>query len=358
MKRETFAITMIVAFLLVFVAVPFNLCTVAYAFGADATITSGGTYYLADYASNNKLTINEGLAVTLIGTGDPRYPHRPYIVCNGNDTLTVNDVDLAITDISESAITFLGSGNTLILVNNSDVSAGIANAGICVETGAQLQIKGDGRLSTVGTGGGAGIGGNPGMDSGSIRISSGTIETYGNDGGAGIGGGNGASNGTVLIEGGTTYAFGNMPGGAGIGGGDGGAEGTVTVSGGQVFAVNASGEYDIGPGDALLSSGKITFSDSAVVFTYTDKVFNPTLLDPIEHISSPDLSGTSYRGIPLDPYTRLSKGVYLPRASTPISKIPATGEDITSLYWYVGIGLAALLGIAVILRKRKKMRIQ
>ena len=144
----------------------------------------------------------------------------------------------------------------------------------------------------------------------------------------------------------------------GIGGGDGGAEGTITISGGQIFAANLSGGYDIGPGGVLPSSGTITFSDSVVVFTYNDKVSNPTLLDPIEYISSPDLSGDSYRGIPLNEYTKLSKGVYLPGKHTPISAIPATGEDITNLYWFIGIGLAALCGIAVLLGNRKKMRIQ
>ena len=356
MKKKTIFGIISVVLLLGFILMPFNTCALAYT-GGTTTITANGSYNLLDYLSTTKLIINAGLTVTLVGYDIPPSPKEPEIICNGNNTLTLDNVDILSTSAGICPLTFNGKGNTLIVRNYVEFEGGAGTAGISVGHNVELEIKGDGTLFCDGTDGGAGIGGNAGSDSGSITISGTSMVVYGegDDGGSGIGGGSGGSNGTVLITGGEIMAVADS-GSAGIGGGMGGAAGTITISGGKVFAATKGASDDIGPGNTA-TGGTITFSGSAAVFLMNDKVYNPILVDPIEHVSPVTFSGTSFRGIPLSAYFLMATGVYLPKIATPIAGIPATGEDITNLYWFIGLGVAAIAGIALLLRNKNKVRI-
>ena len=114
---------------------------------------------------------------------------------------------------------------TLELTNSNTLTSGDGKAGLQVDPGAALTIKGTGSLTaTGGKDGGAGIGGESTKSCGTITIESGTIEAKGKDGGAGIGGGKGGGFDNISIQGGTITAkggggvTGTRPyGGAGIG---------------------------------------------------------------------------------------------------------------------------------------------
>jgi hypothetical protein len=178
-----------------------------------------------------------------------------------------------------------------------DAVAAGANAGIQA-TGATITIDG-GKIVATGAGGGAGIGGGQGLNSGTIVINGGTVtgngssydgglsaagigsgaqssqensisitggDVTGNGGasGAGIGSGIGSALGSIAISGGTVHA--NGPGGAGIGTGNtgDGTHGTITISGGANVTATGTGGAGIGSGFTE-SMGPITISNSTVV---------------------------------------------------------------------------------------------
>ena len=225
-------------------------------------ITSSGTYYLLDYMSVDTLTINPGLTVQLDGNMD--LIDKPQIVCGAGVALTLNKVYLATRTLG-CALTFQGSGNSLFFLGDNSLLSGSDHPGICVETGTELEIRGDDAASLISTGGqnGAGIGGASytigGKDSGVIKILSGFVSATGGEKAAGIGGGNDLSNGTLLISGGLVVATaGNYA--SGIGGKNGG---NITITGGEVYATSERLSAAIGGGEDG-SAGTITITGGTV----------------------------------------------------------------------------------------------
>ncbi len=263
MKKKIIAL--VTALLMIMCMIP------SVAFAGSYTINSSGSYTMSSfgYASGDNITIGNGLTVALIGDSTTMYTNF-WISCGAGVTLTISNVNIDdSTNNYVSPLTFTGSGNTLILADGTSntLIGGAKRAGICVEEGTELTIRGNGTLNAVGNGfeeesetnGSAGIGGNDGNSSGIITIAGGTINATADEYGAGIGGGNGG-NGIVIITGGTVTATGGILG-AGIGGGYG--TGTVNISGGTVIATGGSGATGIGGGgygngDVTITGGTVT----------------------------------------------------------------------------------------------------
>lgn len=112
--------------------------------------------------------------------------------------------------------------------SENKVTGGKNAAGVEVEDGDSVTIKGDGSLTANGGQDAAGIGSGNSQNAGDITIEEGTVNATGGGyvqgnggGGAGIGGGASGHGGTVTIDGGNITAQG-QGGGAGIGGGSNG----------------------------------------------------------------------------------------------------------------------------------------
>ena len=264
MKIKSLCVALAVSVLLMFGGMPVT----ALAIGGSGTIIESGTYKISDYRVYSDLMIVPGLTVTLVGEGTEAT--TPKIRCGQDTKLTLDNVLLNTSASSgRCALTFLGTGCTLIASGTNSFRSGNFKAGICVETGAELQIQGNtgSTLTAIGGQGGAGIGGNDGLDgggndSGVIKIVSGTIITEGGVAGAGIGGGVERNNGTLLITGGTVTATAGARA-AGIGGGEGGNGGTITISGGNVTSTSDTLGAGIGGGEDG-NAGTITITGGTV----------------------------------------------------------------------------------------------
>ena len=161
----------------------------------------------------------------------------------------------------------------LILANSCTLEA---KNGITVEGSDSLTIYaqstegGMGALNATGKDGNAGIGGNDGVDGGTITINGGTVTATSEGFGAGIGGGGGGSNsaggngGKITISGGTVTAT-SEERGAGIGGGGNGDGDQITISGNaEVTATSEGNGAGIGGGSSG-AGGVITISGNAKV---------------------------------------------------------------------------------------------
>ena len=140
------------------------------------------------------------------------------------------------------------------------VLTGVVTSG----SGGVINIYG-GKITAVGTGGGAGIGAGEGSVShstyGEINIDGGEIVARTQDGGAGIGGSRIIYGGEINIRGGKITASGSgyynsqvKRGSAGIGGDSGNPGGKITISGGTIRATRGlSANYDIGSGTDIIA---------------------------------------------------------------------------------------------------------
>ncbi len=175
----------------------------------------------------------------------------------------------------------------LILANSCTLEA---KNGITVEGSDSLTIYAQssgssmGILNATGKDGNAGIGGNGGVDGGTITINGGTVTATSEGYGAGIGGGGGSSSaggngGKTTISGGTVTAT-SEGYGAGIGGGGsssnaGGNGGKITISGGTVTATSEGYGAGIGGGGSSSNAGgnggKITISGGTVTATSEER---------------------------------------------------------------------------------------
>ncbi|MEZ3486059.1 MAG: chitobiase/beta-hexosaminidase C-terminal domain-containing protein [Lachnospiraceae bacterium] len=153
-----------------------------------------------------------------------------------------------------------GADVELVLnANSNSTFKSSAGAGLQVDRGAKLTIRGKGELKAIGGASCAGIGGASRNGCGDITILDGTIRAEGGTSGAGIGTGREGTCGNISIQGGTITALGGpgkeyadvgdsgeyITGGPGIGHGDasyGGNGGNITVSGGKIIAIG--GEND------------------------------------------------------------------------------------------------------------------
>jgi len=237
----------------------------AFAFAVDYTVSNGDTFNLdsCSSATNDTVTVAGGATATLTGTatGVP-------VSCEAGVTLTLNGVSIDTFASSDMcALSFTGSGNTLILSGNSTIKSGENESGIRVEDTTKLEIYGDGSLDVTGGFFSAGIGGGIVSICGDITISGGTVTAAGNAYGAGIGGGYGGIGGTIEISGGTVTATGGV-GGAGIGCGYYGGSGRkTTISGGTVTATGGIGGAGIGCGFNGGDGGTIEISGGMVTAT-------------------------------------------------------------------------------------------
>ncbi|MDH6603451.1 putative repeat protein (TIGR02543 family) [Bacilli bacterium PM5-9] len=246
------------------------------------------------------------------------------IEINKNMILTLDSANINVGD-SQTAITYApaisiknNANVTLILVGSSEVKGGIGSAGIFVEEGSSLTIKGDGSLKATGGNthdtflsntpsagldlifaAGAGIGGN-GTTShdqgqtaiagstnnfGSIVIDSGTVNAFGGSlkdanigAGAGIGSGgdatrSGNTNGSITINNGMVNATGgNHLDGSGAGAGIGAGASTqageyneikILINNGTINAHGNVGGAAIGGGSGTIG-GEITITGGDV----------------------------------------------------------------------------------------------
>ena len=206
--------------------------------------------------NNPVLTVHNGATIEIIGA----VTNGRRIVANGTSSITLRDVSISgITTTNSSFLLNPGAHVTLTLVGTNELRGGRERAGIQAPAGTTLIIegtdgaKGVGSLTTIGTQGGAGIGGGVHESGGAITINSGIVTALnvianGIADGAGIGGGGGGTGGSagiITINGGTVIATGGDDRSSGIGTGGGtvnsGAGGIVIINGGTVTATGGHG---------------------------------------------------------------------------------------------------------------------
>ncbi|MGL6198932.1 MAG: SdrD B-like domain-containing protein [Lachnospiraceae bacterium] len=269
------------------------------------TVSAGGTGYT--YASNTVTFTTAAASHTYTISGTTTT--KTIVIPSGvtvNLTLSGVNIQTATSPIqllgtAVANITLSGTNTLKCTVTGSFYGC---QAGLHVDPSAilnvdgttsdTLNVKGGGGGSTLGCGGGAGIGGSFSTDyapftangSGTIKITGGTVVATGGGttfGAAGIGGAYAGSGGVITISGtadvtatggGTAVDY-RM--GAGIGGGGhSGNGGTITISGGTVTATGiGSIAMDIGYGGG--SSGTIVITGGSVLPTRgASYVYNPT----------------------------------------------------------------------------------
>ena len=161
------------------------------------TISEDGTYDVGDYGDNSQVSINPGLDVTLTSSSAAAF--NMQIGCSEGVTLTIDKLNIQCTD--ESALSFTGSGNNLILIGESSLKSASGKPGIRVEEGTSLEISGSGSVSAVSGSGAAGIGGGSGLNGGSVSVSGGTVYAWGTDSSYDIGSGEGGTGGSLAVSG-------------------------------------------------------------------------------------------------------------------------------------------------------------
>ena len=279
--------------------------------------------------------------------------HGDFMGC-----LTINGGK--VSAISETWAPGIGSGEFTgrVIINGGEVVASGYAAGIGGEDGCGFSgsvIVNGGKLTAVSYGASAGIGGGDAGDfSGTVTINGGEVTAVGGGDAAGIGGGNGSDvfSGTVIINGGKVSV--SADDGAGIGTGDGndGAAifgGSVSIRGGDLTAYSKRGAA-IGAGyEGTMTDGAVIEVDPAagVIFIMSGNTEN----DAVYLEGSPFGSQTNL--IPLlngDHYVRICP----PAAPvTPAPDVPQTG-DSTNFAFLVLLAAAGMIGMTVILRKKKE----
>ena len=170
-------------------------------------------------------------------------------------------------EISDYRMTISGHVN-LILQDGATLTI---YPGIRLTPGASLTVWGQsgktGRLiSTSGSSGYSGIGGDKKEAAGTFILHSGNVGAQGGKSAAGIGGGDGGSGGEVIIYGGDLAGLGGNYG-AGIGGGEDANGGNVTIYGGSVRATAGCNAAGIGGGYAGSQGGNVTIYGGSVTAT-------------------------------------------------------------------------------------------
>ena len=219
--------------------------------------------------------------------GEAKVDASPVITSNGtatDHTITINaasgakanvtleNVNIDVSNEGKAAITAQGSGNVNIELNGTNtVVSGKAHAGVEKNNEGNLTIAdkdNNGSLNATGGKFGAGIGGGNKGAGTDITISGGEVSATGGAYGAGIGGGsddhgNKGNGNDIKVSGGTVKAQGGENG-AGIGGGKGGngtdigiTNGKVTATGGDSGAGIGGGHYGAGT-DITVSGGEVT----------------------------------------------------------------------------------------------------
>ncbi len=172
-------------------------------------------------------------------------------------TVTLKDMTIGGTDNSDcqwAGITCNGNATIILEGTNSVEGSSYYYPGIHVPKGSTLTIRGTGSLTSIGQGGGSGIGGIGVSDGnrsycGNITIEGGIITARAGEYAAGIGGGKNCNCGNITITGGTVTAYGGTKS-AGIGSSMGSDCGNIRITDGVTKVTVYSGAiYAIGPGD-------------------------------------------------------------------------------------------------------------
>ena len=174
---------------------------------------------------------------------------------------------------------------TIILKDGTENSVSGFNSyypGIHVPAGSTLTItggsEGNGELTAISSGYGAGIGGGYQIPCGNIYIQGGNITARGGIYGAGIGGGYQIPCGNIYIQGGNIMAMGG-PEAAGIGGGSYGSCGAITITNDvtRVYATKGGEDapYSIGAGNrgscvTVSIGGTVYWENNAAVDNYAN----------------------------------------------------------------------------------------
>ena len=257
-------ISMALVVLFIFTLLCYGMLPQHTALAASHTVNHGDTFDIgASCADGDTVTVAAGATATITGS------KNVTISCEAGVTLTLSDVTSDVSGTSGAcALTFTGSGNTLILSGENTLRSGYYEPGVRVESDTELVIKGqsdDASLTATGGAYGAGIGGGSFRPGGTITIESGTVTAESVRYGAGIGGGYNGAGGTITIEGGTVNATGGQDG-AGIGGGHNGDGDTITIKSGTVTAKGGNCAPGIGGGHNR-DGGTITISGGTVKAT-------------------------------------------------------------------------------------------
>ena len=171
-------------------------------------------------------------------------------------TVTLKDMTIGGTDNSDyqwAGITCEGNATIILEGTNSVEGSSYYYPGIHVPKGSTLTIQGTGSLTSIGQGGGSGIGGIGVSDGnrsycGNIMIEGGIITATAGEYAAGIGGGKNCNCGNITITGGTVTAYGGTKS-AGIGSSMGSDCGDIRITDGVTKVTVYSGStYAIGPG--------------------------------------------------------------------------------------------------------------
>ena len=171
-------------------------------------------------------------------------------------TVTLKDMTIGGTDNSDcqwAGITCEGNATIILEGTNSVEGSSYYHPGIHVPKGSTLTIRGAGSLTSIGQGGGSGIGGIGVSDGnrsycGNINIEGGIITATAGEYAAGIGGGKNCNCGNITITGGTVTAYGGTKS-AGIGSSMGSDCGNIKITDGVTKVTVYSGSaYAIGPG--------------------------------------------------------------------------------------------------------------
>ena len=171
-------------------------------------------------------------------------------------TVTLKDMTIGGTDNSDcqwAGITCEGNATIILEGTNSVEGSSYYYPGIHVPKGSTLTIRGTGSLTSIGQGGGSGIGGIGVSDGnrsycGNITIEGGIITARAGEYAAGIGGGKNCNCRNITITGGTVTAYGGTKS-AGIGSSMGSDCGNIRITDGVTKVTVYSGaNYAIGPG--------------------------------------------------------------------------------------------------------------
>ena len=171
-------------------------------------------------------------------------------------TVTLKDMTIGGTDNSDyqwAGITCEGNATIILEGTNSVEGSSYYYPGIHVPKGSTLTIRGTGSLTSIGQGGGSGIGGIGVSDGnrsycGNITIEGGIITARAGEYAAGIGGGKNCNCRDITITGGTVTAYGGTKS-AGIGSSMESDCGDIRITDGVTKVTVYSGSaYAIGPG--------------------------------------------------------------------------------------------------------------
>ena len=278
-KKKFISILIVIAMLLAFLPQTALATWYTVSDGQTLNLTSGELTRTSDGTLIKTCTIKNGDVISVVAgaTATITGSKDVMIRCDAGVTLTLDSVTSDVSGLQNAcALSFTGSGNTLILEGESALSSGERKAGVLVQGNTQLTIEGTGELEARGGTRSAGIGAGTG-DCGTLLIrGSVTINARGGRSyGAGIGGADGfskgGSGGNITIKGGTVKAAGGYCG-AGIGGGGvsssglnpgGGRGGVINISGGTVVAYG--GKNNISGGG--IGCGGVLKNDPAAPYT-------------------------------------------------------------------------------------------